>query len=72
MKFLLDVCAASRAMYATLVDLGRDVFLRLNGLFIDCDSLEAHAHFMHLFDTHSFHFAELADWLKGHVKPLAG
>ena len=25
MKFLLDVCAASRAMYATLVDLGHDV-----------------------------------------------
>ena len=49
-----------------------DVFLRLNGWSIDCDSLEAHAHFMHLFETNSFRFAELAVWLDGHVMPLTG
>ena len=47
-----------------------DMFLRMNGHFIDCDSLEAHRHFMHLFDTNSFRFAELVDWLSGNVKPL--
>ena len=49
-----------------------DVFLRLNGWSIDCDSLEAHAHFMNLFETNCFRFAELAVWLDGHVMPLTG
>ena len=37
-----------------------DMFLRMNGYFIDCNSEEAYAHFMHLFDTHAFRFTELA------------
>lgn len=44
-------------------------FLRLNGWFIDCDSREAYAFFMRLFDTNSFRFAELKVWLEEHVKP---
>ena len=48
-----------------------DAFLRANGHFIDCDSLEAYAHFMHLFDTNSFRFRELVAWLSENVKPLA-
>ena len=44
-------------------------FLRLNGWFIDCDSREAYAFFMQLFDTSSFRFAELKVWLEQHVKP---
>ena len=47
-------------------------FLRLNGHFIDCDSREAYDHFMGLFETNSFRFAELATWLEEHVKPLPG
>lgn len=47
-----------------------EVFLRLNGYFIDCDSSEAHSHFMQLFDANSFRFAELQAWLEEHVKPL--
>ena len=47
-------------------------FVRLNGHFIDCDSREAYDHFMALFETNSFRFAELADWLEEHVKPLRG
>ena len=47
-----------------------EVFLRINGYFIECDSEEAHAHFMHLFDTNSFRFAELVTWLTDNVKPL--
>lgn len=53
------------AFYAT------DTFLRKNGSFIDCDNDEAHAHFMHLFETNSFRFAELAEWLKANVRPLS-
>ena len=49
-----------------------DAFLRMNGSFIDCDSQEAHAHFMRLFDTNTFRFSELAEWLGQHVKPLDG
>lgn len=49
-----------------------DTFLRLNGHFIDCDSREAYDHFMGLFETNSFRFAELATWLEQHVKPLPG
>ena len=47
-----------------------EVFLRINGYFIDCDSLEAYNHFMYLFDTNSFRFAELVDWLTVHTYPL--
>ena len=47
-----------------------DAFLRLNGSHIDCDSLEAYDHFMRLFETNSFRFAELREWLEEHVKPL--
>ena len=45
-------------------------FFRLNGRFIDCESREAHDHFMNLFDTNSFRFAELKAWLEEHIKPL--
>lgn len=48
-----------------------DTFLLMNGYYIDCDSEEAHAHFMRLFDANSFRFAELVTWLTDHVKPLA-
>ena len=47
-------------------------FLMQNGHFIDCDSREAYDHFMQLFDTNSFRFAELKVWLEEHVKPLPG
>lgn len=45
-------------------------FVRLNGHFIDCDSRESYDHFMMLFDTDSFRFAELRIWLEAHVRPL--
>ena len=48
-----------------------DLFLRMNGQFIDCDSIEAYEHFMRLFDTNSFRFAELVGWLSDNVRPLA-
>ena len=45
-------------------------FVRLNGHFIDCDSRASHDHFMTLFETDSFRFAELHAWLEAHVRPL--
>ena len=42
----------------------------MNGHYIDCDSQEAYDHFMGLFDTNTFRFAELAAWLTETVKPL--
>ena len=45
-------------------------FLRLNGCFIDCDSRQAYAFFMQLFDTNSFRFGELRGWSEEHVKAL--
>ena len=47
-----------------------DTFLLMNGYYIDCDAIEAHWHFMQLFDAQSFTFAELAAWLSDNVKPL--
>ena len=49
-----------------------DAFLRMNGHFINCESNEAHAFFMRLFDTNSFRFAELAPWIEEHLRPLPG
>ena len=49
-----------------------ETFLRMNGHFIDCDSEEAYAHFMRLFETNTFRFAELHDWLEEHVRTLPG
>ena len=49
-----------------------DAFLRMNDHFIDCESNEAHAFFMQLFDTNSFRFAELAPWIEEHLRPLPG
>ncbi|MDE2845049.1 MAG: type II toxin-antitoxin system death-on-curing family toxin [Chloroflexota bacterium] len=51
---------------------GVDVFLRLNGHFIECEKEQAHNFFMRLFDTGAFNFEELKDWLQKHVKPLPG
>ena len=45
-------------------------FLRANGFFIDCDDLEAHRFFMRLFETNSFKFAALLEWLEEVVAPL--
>ncbi len=49
-----------------------DAFLRLNGYFIDCDSVEAYESFMRLFEENSFRFAQLYPWLEAAVSPLSG
>ncbi len=52
------------AFYAT------DTFLRKNGRFIDCDNDEAYAFIMQLFETNSFRFAQLREWLEESVRPF--
>ena len=47
-----------------------DVFLRLNGYYIDCDSQSAHNFFMELFESNKFRFKYLLPWLKKHIKSL--
>ena len=49
-----------------------EIFLRMNGHFIDCDDREAYEFFMQLFETNSFRFAQLRSWLEENVKPLPG
>ena len=49
-----------------------DAFLRLNGQYIDCDSLEAFEFIMRLFETNSFRYAALLPWLEANVQPLPG
>ncbi|MDE0141695.1 MAG: type II toxin-antitoxin system death-on-curing family toxin [Caldilineaceae bacterium] len=46
-----------------------DAFLRLNGHFIVCDSVEAYEFFMRLFEMNSFRFAQLCPWLEEKVRP---
>ncbi len=47
----------------------------MNDSFIDCDSQVAYDHFMQLFETNSFRFAELQpsyiSGFEGHVEPLS-
>ena len=47
-----------------------DAFLRMNGYFVDCDNEETYRVFIHLFETNSFRFAQLLEWLETDVSPL--
>lgn len=45
-----------------------DIFLRLNGYYIDCDNDAAYNFFMKLFSENQFDFPKILPWLKKHVK----
>lgn len=47
-----------------------DVFLRLNGFYIDVDGLEGHAFIDGSIERREFRFPVILDWLREHVKPL--
>ena len=47
-----------------------DAFLRLNGRFINCDNAEAYRFFMRLFETNSFRYGALLEWLTEVAAPL--
>ena len=45
-------------------------FLLANGYRIDCDDIEAHRFFMRLFETNSFRYGPLLEWLTEVAAPL--
>ena len=47
-----------------------DIFLRLNGYYIDCDSESVYSFFRALFETGRFKFNELLNWLSQHVRSI--
>jgi death-on-curing protein len=47
-----------------------DVFLRLNGFFIECDNEEAYHFFINLFNTKNFKFDKLHDRLQEKVRNI--
>jgi len=48
-----------------------DVFLRMNGHYIDCDNEVAYRYFLNLFKKKTFKFEELCQWLQKTVKKLS-
>jgi death-on-curing protein len=47
-----------------------DVFLRLNGLYIDVDALEGHEFIDGSMERQEFRFPRIHKWIREHVKPL--
>ena len=45
-----------------------DLFLRLNGYFIDCEPDETYLYFMYLLESGTYKLAELTEWLWCHSK----
>jgi death-on-curing protein len=47
-----------------------DVFLRLNGFFLDVDSTDGHDFIDGSLERHEFRFSLIADWIRQHMKSL--
>lgn len=47
-----------------------DIFLRLNGLYIDCDDQEAYEFLIGLLESNTFNFENLTTWLEDNSKNL--
>lgn len=47
-----------------------DVFLRLNGCFLDCESETTYTCWIDLFKNHKFQFEHLLVWVESVLKPL--
>ena len=47
-----------------------DVFLRINGYYIDCDSESAYRFFITLLESGTFIFNELLAWLNKHIRSI--
>jgi death on curing protein len=47
-----------------------DVFLRINGLYIDVESLDGYAFIDGSIGRQKFRFNQILDWLREHIKPL--
>jgi death-on-curing protein len=47
-----------------------DVFLRRNGFYIEVEALDGHAFIDGSMERHEFHFTQILDWIRQHIKPL--
>ena len=47
-----------------------DIFLRMNGYFIDCKTEEAYKFYMENLENNSFHFENILNWLKENIRLL--
>ncbi|MDA3861642.1 MAG: type II toxin-antitoxin system death-on-curing family toxin [Melioribacteraceae bacterium] len=47
-----------------------DVFLRMNGYFIDCETENAHQFYIENLENNSFRFENILQWLKKNTRPL--
>jgi len=47
-----------------------DVFLRLNGFYLEVDSLAGHEFIEGSLDRHEFRFSNILDWIRKHIQPL--
>jgi death-on-curing protein len=47
-----------------------DVFLRLNGFFIDVDPLDGHEFIDGSMERQEFRFPQILDWIHQNIKPL--
>ena len=48
-----------------------DVFLRRNGFFIEVEGPDGHAFIVGSMERQEFRFAQILDWIRRHIKPLA-
>jgi death-on-curing protein len=47
-----------------------DVFLRMNGYFIDCETKDAYKFYLENLENNSFHFENILNWLKENIRLL--
>jgi death on curing protein len=47
-----------------------DVFLRMNGYYIDCETEEAYKFFIENLEKNTFRFNNILNWLKGNSRSL--
>lgn len=47
-----------------------DVFLRLNGYYLECPGYETYEYFMSLFESGSYTITKLTAWIKMHAIPI--
>jgi death on curing protein len=47
-----------------------DTFLRMNGVFLQLDTLGAHKHITNSIAKHEFRMPQIREWLAEHVRPL--
>jgi len=47
-----------------------DVFLRLNGFFLEVSAIDGHAFIDGSMEAHNFRFPVILDWIRQHIRPV--